>query len=397
MMMMMMMMALYKTNQLDSSMDLPDLMTMMDTLQWLKEINDNDYLEIITIDAVNVIIYGQLFGHVILIVNVFFFRYKTDKQMRVIRTSSLITLSNLMEPLSSITRDILRICHYFRIDNHTIISYSIELFDRFFENILDLAISKSLIWLGNESIDLTERVDFGSKLKMLIDSGECFDYLYLIIFGLDIPMNIRDLYGRNDYRTLCIAICVLIASKLHGERSSFSSANIIHLMERINAPAEFCTRNNINSIEVNILNLINFDPNIITLNIFVETLLSITIRYIQMNYPEDYRSINIDHLVKISQLITQNYYISRFEIFCDLFRNEYKMEFQIVVLEHIISLQNLYRDKMLIASGIVSSLFHLKPLETFQHEELLHFLSNMTTIPIDRIGQCRDVLIQRNC
>lgn len=317
--------------------------------------------------------------------------------MRVIRTSSLITLSNLMEPLSSITRDILRICHYFRIDNHTIISYSIELFDRFFENILDLAISKSFIWLGNESIDLTERVDFGSKLKMLIDSGECFDYLYLIIFGLDIPMNIRDLYGRNDYRTLCIAICVLIASKLHGERSSFSSANIIHLMERINAPAEFCTRNNINSIEVNILNLINFDPNITTLNIFVETLLSITIRYIQMNYPKDYRSINIDHLVKISQLITQNYYISRFEIFCDLFRNEYKMEFQIVVLEHIISLQNLYRDKMLIASGIVSSLFHLKPLETFQHEELLHFLSNMTTIPIDRIGQCRDVLIQRNC
>ena len=72
MMMMMMMMALYKTNQLDSSMDLPDLMTMMDTLQWLKEINDNDYLEIITIDAVNVIIYGQLFGYVILIVNVFF-------------------------------------------------------------------------------------------------------------------------------------------------------------------------------------------------------------------------------------------------------------------------------------------------------------------------------------
>ena len=69
---MMMMMALYKTNQLDSSMDLPDLMTMMDTLQWLKEINDNDYLEIITIDAVNVIIYGQLFGYVILIVNVFF-------------------------------------------------------------------------------------------------------------------------------------------------------------------------------------------------------------------------------------------------------------------------------------------------------------------------------------
>lgn len=76
MMMMMMMMALYKTNQLDSSMDLPDLMTMMDTLQWLKEINDNDYLEIITIDAVNVIIYGQLFGYVILIVNVFFFATK---------------------------------------------------------------------------------------------------------------------------------------------------------------------------------------------------------------------------------------------------------------------------------------------------------------------------------
>ncbi|OTF79313.1 hypothetical protein BLA29_004120 [Euroglyphus maynei] len=315
--------------------------------------------------------------------------------MQVIRTSSLITPRNIMEPLSTITRDILRICYYFRIDRHAVISYSVELFDKLFENILDSAIAKSFIWLGNESIDLTESMDFGSKLQMLIDRGECFDYLYLIVFGFDIPMNIRELYGRNHYRTLCVAICILIASKARGEgSSSLSSAEITRLMEEINAPAKLCSVDTVNSIEINILNLINHDANIKPLNIFVETLLSSTIRFFQRN---NLNYMNVDNLVKISQLITQNYYLSRFEVLSQLFRIEYQIEFQIVLLEHIVALENLSRDRMLIAAGIVASVIYMNRLETFNREELLHFLSDTTAIPIDRIRNCRNVLIELNC
>ncbi|XP_027196416.2 uncharacterized protein LOC113790910 [Dermatophagoides pteronyssinus] len=351
----------------------------METLQWLNETDDddNDYLNVYKIDPVNVII--------------------QDKQMPIIRTSSLIILRNLMEPLSTITKDILQMCYYFHIDHHSIISHSIEFFDKFFENILDLAISKSIIWLSNKSIVLNDiSIDFGSKLKMIHDYGECFDYLYLILFGFEIPGNIRDLYDRNYYRTLCIAICILIASQVYGEQSSIKAKDISHLMQRIQAPAELCQIETIRSIEINILNSMNYNTTIIKpLNILVETLLSNVIGFINHHH-----NINVENFLKISQLITENYYLLRYEIVWQLFRNEYRIEFDITSLEHIISFENLYRNRMLIAAGIVASVFYLNQSKITNHhqDEILQFLSNMiTTVSIDRIRQCRDIIIQLIC
>lgn len=300
-------------------------------------------------------------------------------------------LQNLLEPCSQIAKDICRICHHFQLDD-AIIFHSIELFDKFNENLLRHARQKQLIFLDQNSIiDLSISSNFGVTLLNIINQNCCLDYLYWIILQNDCKKNIRDLYVHNYARTLCIITCVFISAKLFSNEHYPKMKNIIHFLYSIQIPNDFCQPAIIRLVEQKILKLINFDLNIKPLNIYIETLLSIIIRFLMI-----YEYINEEHfqrLIQISNLITQNFYILKLTILLDLFEKNHLHLFCIESLENIIQLEQLNRSKMLNASGIVAATFYMANSARF-NENILQYLSEITCINQQLIKKSRDVIIK---
>lgn len=300
-------------------------------------------------------------------------------------------LKNLLEPCSQMAKDICRICHHFQL-NDEIIFYSIELFDKFNENLLRYARQKQLIFSEQNSIlDLAISSNLGVKLVNIINQNCCLDYLYWIILQNDCKKNIRDQYVHNYARTLCLITCVFISAKLFSNQHYPKMKQIINFLYSIQIPNDFCQPAIIQLIERKILKLINFDLNIQPLNIYIETLLSIIMRFLMI-----YEYMNEEHfyrLIQIANLMTQNFYILKLTILLDLFEQNHLHLFCIDSLENIIQLEQLNRNKMLIASGIVSATFYMANSIKF-NENILQYLSEITGFDQLKIKKCRDVIIK---
>lgn len=300
-------------------------------------------------------------------------------------SSTSIVLRQALEPYNQITKDICRVCHRLNLNNSTL-CYSIELFDSFYSSLVASAIKQRCLFTNTSILDLSFGADFGNKIVNVITSNCCFDYLYWLLLDNQLNLKTRDLYVENYARTVCIITCVFIAAKLNNCQTFPRISQLINLLYSLNVPLEMLQAKLICSVEQKILNSIQFNTNLTTLDTFVETILLIVTRY----------SLVIDHitnqkLAEMSMMLTQNYYISRFTFLINLFELETGQLFNIHKLEHIERLERLSQDKLLIASGIVASvcLFATNtPSEVF-----LHLINEITSIDYRRIKCCQNVFL----
>lgn len=360
-----------------------------DIMQQLKYINLNNLLSP-RILLNNSFVYcgnkAKLVSFICFVYDIFPF---LDYYENIHTSSSFTVLRQALEPYNQITKDICSLCHWFNLNNSTI-CYSIELFDSFFSNLISYANKHKLLFSKTSALDLSISPDFGNKILNIANLNCCFDYLYWLLFDNHLNYKTRDLYAHNYARTICITTCVFISAKLHNRQSYPRVSQLIRMLESFNIPSDLCQTKIICSMEKKILNLIKFNLNLTTLDIYVETILSFTTR-LMLYYKHINKQIE-SRLSDLSILLTQNYYISRLSFLIQLFEQETGQVFNIQKLDHIEYLENLSREKMLIASGIVVAVCQFST-NLISPDLLCKLIGKITTMHYTRIKYCRNVFL----
>lgn len=272
------------------------------------------------------------------------------------------------------------ICRNLEIEQ-TVSHYAIELFDKFFTSLIENAPKFGLM----EELSVNSELNsyFGQNIWNLLELKMRFDSLYFQV----VPNNDFCKYGR----IICMVICLFIASK-QCDNKHVKISKLRQFLLSYGVPSYFIDLKRLLSLEDKVLNIINFELNITTLQDFIETQLFILIRETKLSNTkaaENYftkESISKIHIMALT--LMENYYMLQIPFLVQLFQTYQNHTFNLCSLEEIEKIENLSRDKILISAIIVAASCILVN-QNFDNKSILSHISY--------ISGTKNDFIQRGC
>lgn len=244
-------------------------------------------------------------------------------------------------------QEMISLCRSLKIEQ-SVSHYAIELFDKLFTCLIENAPKFGLMEELPSCAELNSY--FGQNIWNLLDLKMRFDSLYL---------QIDNHYDFCQYgRIICMAICLFIASKQF-ENKHIAISKLRQFLLSFGVPSQFVGRMTLLSMEVKILNIVKMELNITTLKDYVETLLFVLVRETKLSNTKAsqyyFAQEKLSKIHSIALRLAENYFMLQVNFLIKLFQIYQDRTFNLCSLEDIEEVENLSRDKLLIAAIIVAA------------------------------------------
>lgn len=313
--------------------------------------------------------------HINLVLIVFFL----DLDKRQYSSPSFLLLRNAFDSYSDFQQQMIILCRCFKTSN-SIKYYSLELFDRFYTNLISNGRDVGLLDSLPYTIKLTPQ--FGLTIESLTNLELRYDRLYAAV--------VNDSHFIPHARIVCMAVCIFIASKQF-ECQHLLLSKVKSVLYNFDIPSVWCRLEFLVKIERKILSILKFQLNITPLNTYIETVMILLSRCFTVTYPKLYKHTLIPEKVGQMQLISQklmeNFYILRVPFGVNLFKVFHEREINFYILRDIEAVENIYRDKILISAIIVAAACLLVFGHSSVKRDILTFLANICQTDLNWIDR----------
>lgn len=290
-------------------------------------------------------------------------------------SSDLAVVRNLLEPSHLVARELLKMCRFLGVKQLAISSYAIELFDNFFTHLLAAITQQRPNLLASFGIKKGLDVSIGYGLSYLVttaaqplNNGDRFHFLYDQLTSN--THFVSDSIMPNDYhaslrgghiRLICLSMCLFLAAKIENkarlprlEAIANMLRNHYHLPAHLTHPASLAT------FELRVLAVMQFNLNLTTLHVHEQVLLGLLcdrLRFLGCSPAVVARfGSRVETLVG---LFLENIYMMQVTIVSLVFQLHTGVKFNCTDLEHIDMYEELIRNKMVMAAGLMVAICSL--------------------------------------
>lgn len=194
-------------------------------------------------------------------------------------------------------------------------------------------------------------------------------------------------------RSICMVMCIFIASKQF-ECQHLQLSKVKNFLYSRDVPLEWIQRRFLASLEIKILNLVNFELNITPLKTYAETIMLILARFLQRTrFAQYFANEKVNQMQSIAAILVENYYMLQVPFLLKLFQVFNNREFNFYLIDDVDDVENIARDKLLIAAAIVGATCTLYFTENMDNMPILRYISYICEIELPRVERgCNAVL-----